>query len=1222
MMRRQTDRPDPSHSFISTPHRAVAAIAVLVGAVLAGWVACAANDPGVEYLSDPAVDRISSIEQGWGELGLDTSVRPGNRPPMKLRIKDTEYARGLGHHANGQIEVDLDGQFKTFVTEVGIQWQGGQNLASVVFQVFVDDKKVYDSGVVREADPPRPVSISVEGADTLRLVATDAGDGITCDCADWAEARLVRNPAAPKAAPESALDIAPFGQVVTSDPQVMQGTRASRVEEMPAADIYSVKPVQPRASGGYTVPVWNGTGCVGLQWAENRLLKRVALRFATAGSVPAGGSVQLQYWAGESAWQGEWKRCETAPEQTESSLVWALGSAMKARGTQKVRWLFSKADQPVVAESLAAFTRGRWKPMQVRLGSTRPSTALPAEIEVYNGLLLNPPGGSPYRCSWDGTKPLTLTVRSSLPQRYKADRTVLRLRSGDSAFGVALEDLLSNDCVYVPHAGLFVTREPAPVSLEAYLKAIAGKETVREEVGRRPDQDFTRAWEVVHNPIQDLGPMLVSLACDNRKFEVHREGRVLFAGDTRPDDPRRVTDYAPGPWQLVPRWGRGGKVPVTRHLQGSWLPVPVTSAREGNVSYQQSTGVVPVGPARDGAPAWYRERAFCEVDYVIKNEGATAEEARLELSLVGDPKQAFELREAKEGLLAVSEGRVLGVIDTRAVAPLQTSRRAGGLQVGGLLPAGASVKCEVRLPAWRVEPEAYEVVLAEKAWLPSLESYWRGLLEPAMQVELPDRFLTDLIRASQVHCLLAARCEEGGARVAPWIGSDRYGPLESEANAVIRGMDMSGQTDFARRSLEYFLHRCNQAGFITTGYTLVGTGEFLWTLGEHCGRAPDRGWVRQIAPEVARISQWIIRQRSKTKQLDVRGQKVPEYGLMPPGVTADWGRFAYRFYNDAQYCAGLEAAARLLAQAGEPSAAAVEQDARGYRADITRAFHWAQARTPVVRLQNGTWVPGDPALLDCYGRVEDFLPSEDGNRTWAYSVDVGAHHLAATRILEPLWPDVSWMADYLEDVQFLRSGMGDYPEERNRKDIFNLGGFGKLQPYYGRMAEVYGLRDEVKPFVRSYFNTIPTLVSRENLSFWEHFHNTGGWNKTHETGWFLCQTRTMFVTERGDELWLAPFVTTHWLEDGMRVAVCNAPSRFGPVGYMVTSKASQGRIEAVVELPPATSAKRVVLRLRHPAGKPMRAAFVQDQPTRDFDVQRETISLPPQAGTIRVRAEY
>ena len=64
------------------------------------------------------------------------------------------------------------------------------------------------------------------------------------------------------------------------------------------------------------------------------------------------------------------------------------------------------------------------------------------------------------------------------------------------------------------------------------------------------------------------------------------------------------------------------------------------------------------------------------------------------------------------------------------------------------------------------------------------------------------------------------------------------------------------------------------------------------------------------------------------------------------------------------------------------------------------------------------------------------------------------------------------MMDYLEDHQFLRSGWFDYPEERNRKDVFNLGGFSKVQPYYSRNAEIYALRDDVKPFLRSYFNAV------------------------------------------------------------------------------------------------------------------------------------------------------
>jgi hypothetical protein len=491
-----------------------------------------------------------------------------------------------------------------------------------------------------------------------------------------------------------------------------------------------------------------------------------------------------------------------------------------------------------------------------------------------------------------------------------------------------------------------------------------------------------------------------------------------------------------------------------------------------------------------------------------------------------------------------------------------------------------------------------------------------------MQVELPDPLLTNVIRASQVHCLLAARNEAQGMRVSPWISSDRYGPLESEANSIVRGMDMMGHTDFARRSLEFFVNRYNKAGFLTTGYTIVGTGEHLWTLAEHYQRTQDRAWLGKLAPELARVCQWIVRQRAKTQRLDLNNQKVPEYGLTPPGVTADWSRYAFRFFNEAQYCAGLEAAARALAGVSHPDAAALAVNAKQYREDLVRAYRWTQARSPVVRLDDGTWVPADPAILDCFGRVEDFLPGEDWNRSWAYSVEIGAHQLAANGVLDPASDDVRWMMDYLEDVQFLRSGMGDYPEEKNRKDVFCFGGFAKVQPYYGRIAEVHALRDDVKPFVRSYFNAIPALLSLENLSFWEHFHNTGGWNKTHETGWFLCQSRTMLVTERGDELWLAPMVTNQWLKDGMKISVQNAPTCFGKVSYTITSSAVRGQIDAVIQPPDRTPPKRIVIRIRHPEGKPIQAVTVNGQRHKEFDAKKETVSIAPTAGSINVQVQY
>ena len=61
-----------------------------------------------------------------------------------------------------------------------------------------------------------------------------------------------------------------------------------------------------------------------------------------------------------------------------------------ARGTQKVRWIFSNASQPIVLKGISAFTRSQWKTVDVRIEPARRGPARKAEIEIYNGIILNP----------------------------------------------------------------------------------------------------------------------------------------------------------------------------------------------------------------------------------------------------------------------------------------------------------------------------------------------------------------------------------------------------------------------------------------------------------------------------------------------------------------------------------------------------------------------------------------------------------------------------------------------------------------------------------------------------------------------------------------------------------------------------------------------------------------------------------------------------------------
>lgn len=107
-----------------------------------------------------------------------------------LSIGGMAFPKGLGVHAPSELRFHLDGRCSgKFLTDVGVDDEVGDK-GSVVFQVFLDDKQVYDSGVKRGSDMRSNVDVDVNGAKQLRLVVTDAGDGKDSDHADWAAARI------------------------------------------------------------------------------------------------------------------------------------------------------------------------------------------------------------------------------------------------------------------------------------------------------------------------------------------------------------------------------------------------------------------------------------------------------------------------------------------------------------------------------------------------------------------------------------------------------------------------------------------------------------------------------------------------------------------------------------------------------------------------------------------------------------------------------------------------------------------------------------------------------------------------------------------------------------------------------------------------------------------------------------------------------------------------
>ena len=486
------------------------------------------------------------------------------------------------------------------------------------------------------------------------------------------------------------------------------------------------------------------------------------------------------------------------------------------------------------------------------LGDSAASSA-PAQITIYNGELVSPAGrGSPASVHWNyrNGEPLVLELRRAKPRAWKTDRTVLQFRlPAGGAFGVAVDDVLAQGQVYVKCFGTYVSRSPAAVTFEQYRKQIAGGKTVLEEVRHLPDQVLEEAIKHIHNPRQDLWPTMLSLACENQKFASCIAAAPSSSRRRRKSRARWNIGWTTKAW---PSWSPSSATVRTRgssSLDGGWMPIVVNEVRNSGLVYTQKTFVVPLEELPLPEPGWLSPHPMCVAEFSIENTKGEPAPAALGLTL-GFVAPGITPEARTEGSrVCLSQGsRLVACVDQAEASCVKLALNGGTLSWTGDIPAGQTAKVFVYLPGWVLDVKDQAQLAGGGKLVDRCKAYWEHVMAPAAKVTIPDPLLMNTIKASQVHCLIAARSEADGQRVAPWIASTYYGPLESEANSILRGMDFLGHHEFARRGHDYFLHRYNPAGFLTTGYTLMGTGWQLWCLGEHYELAHDAAWLQKVAP--------------------------------------------------------------------------------------------------------------------------------------------------------------------------------------------------------------------------------------------------------------------------------------------------------------------------------------------------------------------------------------
>lgn len=136
------------------------------------------------YASDLAWKQASS---GWGPVERDRSVGENKaNDGDAIRINGEVYEKGLGAHAPSEAVYELGGGCTRFTARIGLDDKSGYG--TVRFAVIADGKTLYTSPLIDRTS--RTISIDAElgGAQEVKLVTTDGGDGNSSDHSAWGDA--------------------------------------------------------------------------------------------------------------------------------------------------------------------------------------------------------------------------------------------------------------------------------------------------------------------------------------------------------------------------------------------------------------------------------------------------------------------------------------------------------------------------------------------------------------------------------------------------------------------------------------------------------------------------------------------------------------------------------------------------------------------------------------------------------------------------------------------------------------------------------------------------------------------------------------------------------------------------------------------------------------------------------------------------------------------------
>ena len=823
--------------------------------------------------------------------------------------------------------------------------------------------------------------------------------------------------------------------------------------------------------------------------------------------------------------------------------------------------------------------------------------------------------GGRFRAARQGPFRLEAGVQGS-EAKYGPGSAILTVSGRPEAFSFFLRDVRREQPVFLPAYGIAVTDASDPRSYDEIAAAVRARQlrTKLEQIAAEPEE----SWDGAAAGTRRLSCQTwLGLSRDMRIFGVSERLDWIQPRFHGREVALPETDDKPSRYNFLMGRGWGSLDVISRRLEDGVLPILKGTLVDDDVTYdltafvgleaqpltaQTVRGTHFLVADGHGNGHMFTSGQQAEYDRLLPSEMNQPEETVLYMRVsavntAAVPRYAFFKNpfpaatraygfDGTNGLAAFKTGRVF------AVSSLD-SKPLGEEEVALELQPRERAVFDVFLPhrpiprdrALRLRGRSFEERHA------GCRAFWQAKLAAAARVSLPERRITEMMRAGLLHLDLITYGLEPQGTLTSTIGV--YSAIGSESSPIIQYMDSMGWHDVARRALTYFLDKQHEDGFIQNfGGYMLETGAALWSMGEHYRYTRDDAWVRRIEPKLIKACEFLGRWRARNLRDDLKGKG---YGMLE-GKTADPEDPFRSFMLNGYAYLGLSRVSEMLREIDPAQSARWGKEAEALRSDIRTAMFQTMGRSPVVPLADGTWCPTLPPWVEYRGPLSLYA---DGGRWFTHGAMVsrdsllGPIYLVFQEVVDPQEPAADFLLNFHNDLM------------TRRNVAFS-------QPYYSRHPIVHLRRGEVKPFLKAYYNTVASLADRDTYTFWEHYFGASP-HKTHEESWFLMDSRWMLYMEEGRHLSLLPGIPRDYLQRGKTIELKEVATYFGPLSLRVDSRLEQGRIDAVIDCSSSRKPQAVELRLPHPLG--LKATGVRGGA---YDPKTERVRVEPFNGRAQV----